>query len=337
MVKNITIPIECRRFRFHDGVIKEIKPLKKVGEYYYQLRKDFLNYSKSFTFYLKRMSNKDIAEDYDCPFCSLTYDSQLNVYRNSSSTYECVDLANIHKQLWEEGLIIIPNLNGWHLINELVIPKDHITDGSLSRTSEHKIIESCLSRWLIHRRKIGEIFHKDSIQNAYQGIVINQQLGQSITHLHYHVYTTLHPLQILNSCWRFQRIGKIKTKPPFEIRISLDDHPELVAISLVNKAELHELDKILYSSIGLMQEICYIFKAIIIQLFGFSIPLSAGWFLLFYPKPYLIYSIVPMKRHGTLQVFQGDLFRKFESKVLISSVKSALTKIHTNLPLVLYQ
>ena len=320
-----TISTECRRFEFRNGALTEVRPLVSAGGYLYQSREDFIQYWMDFDSYLRRLADGGSSEDQTCPFCSLTFSSELGGYVNPNRVHPFVDQIEVHFKLWESGVIVTSNSAGWHLVSELVIPREHVTalDSILERG--HKLIQLCISRWYTHRRELSKILPVQAAQITYHGIVLNQRAGQSVTHFHYHCYTSIHPLIALSTWLEFPVIGRTVTTPSFDIRASGDDDPDLVAISVLDRFYQDELEA--FEKVGtLMLSIARMFKGIQTRLYGFEIPASVGWFLLAYPKPYLIYAVIPMKRHGTIQAFQGDRFRKFRMDSVLSLVRSTFVQ-----------
>ncbi len=323
---NSNIPWECRRYKFRNSVLTEAQSIKSVKGYFYKSRDDFEEYCRNQNEYFKRLTNVDVSTDQECPFCHLTFNSELKAYINSKRVNQFIDQLDIHLRLWNDGLFIISNSSGWHLVNELIIPKDHSIDFDSALTCNQKLFKCCFSRWFNHRRNLLRILPEKISQDMYHGMVFNQRMGQSVDHCHFHCYTTIHPLISLCNWLEMPLVCRTKTKPYFEIRLSMDDHPNLIAICMLENFKIDELEDFSREKIQVMLTITKLFRLAQEKLYGSEIPASIGWFLIPKPVPSLIHAFVPMKRYGTIQNFQGDRFRKFKPEIILSSISSILSQ-----------
>lgn len=318
-------PFESRRYRFHYGKLTDLESLDQEGAYLYQSREDFLGYSRALLPYLGRLAGNATSNREKCPFCSFTIDHEQRAYTNPIRVHPFVDKVERHLDLWNKGVIITSNVNGWHLVSELIIPRQHFTELDPTLPINEKLIDSSILRWSTHQQELLRILQNVALKQCYHGLVYNQRAGQSVSHFHYHCYTTIHPLAPLSSWLKLPVVCRTATTPSFEIRISLDDHPGLVAICLADKLPLYTSED--FSGIvNLMQAVSTIFGIVHNHLYGAAIPASFGWFLLPNTNPQLIYAAIPIKRHGTLQAFQADRFRKFNRETIVTTVKDIFAR-----------
>lgn len=323
--------LKNKRYEFRNGILKELSLIDKVGEYFSLSQLNFLSYCRELTVYLDRLTEINKYSSQECPFCSFSFNDKQRAYINKNGSYPFVDILEVHRKYWNEGLIVISNKNGWHLVSELVIPRDHLIDFNSTLKYCKKIFDTCFKRWVLHRQEI--LNNKDTSKNVsiYHGIAFNKRMGQSVTHSHFHCYTTSYPLIILKNWSRLLFLGQTMTKIPFEIRCSVDDHPNIIAIAKLDKMP-NKIEHIInYNSSFL--EISKMFNIIQRELYGFEIPGSLGWFFLLKPTPLLIHVMIPIKRHGTIQVFQGDKFRKFKKDTIHLSMLNIINKLSKKLPL----
>jgi hypothetical protein len=224
----ISTSYDCLRFVFHQGVLEANRPLQKSKGKFNQSRGDFLQYCGSLDVYLKNLANE--GQERNCPFCTLSLDNRQNAYINNQRVYPFVDHQDKHSKLWEEGLIVLPNYDGWHLVSELVIPRQHNTILDYDQEYFHSALDMCFHRWQTHKSYLTEILPRKIIKKLTHGIVCNQRVGQSIPHLHLHCYSTIHSLEAMPQWLGMSVVYATQSRPSFRIHVSEDDHPDIIAI-----------------------------------------------------------------------------------------------------------
>lgn len=226
-------------------------------------------------------------------------------------------------KLWKDGLVVIPNNDGWHSISELVITKEHHTSLDFEQKYIHSLLDTCFQRWQIHRSNLTKVLPGKISKRLYHGIAYNQRAGQSVSHLHLHCYSTLHPLEPLPHWLEMPVVHTMQSSPIFKIHHSDDDHPDLIAISRLDEISLRSTITLedLYDS---LLSVTKLINKLSFALYKCVVPASLGWFYILYPTPYLIYASIPLKRRGTIQSFQGDKFHKFNPEVIRSSIRTLI-------------
>lgn len=316
-----TTSYDRQRFVFHQGVLEASRPLQKSKGKFHQSREDFLQYCRGLDVYLRNLVNE--VQDRDCPFCTLSLNTSQNAYTNDQRVYPFVDQRDKHSKLWEEGLIVLPNYEGWHSVSELIIPREHCTILDYEQDYFHSALDMCFRRWQTHRSHLTKILPRKIIKKLIHGIVCNQRVGQSISHSHLHCYSTLHLLEEMPHWLGMPVIHTTQSQPRFRIHFSEDDHPDIIAICQLKERDVHDIE-VIEKALRALLAVSKLVSRVSFALYEGSVPCSAGWFFVPYPSPCMIYAFIPLKRHGTLQSFQGDRFHKFNPNVIRASIRKLI-------------
>jgi hypothetical protein len=312
---------DCQRFVFHQGVLEASRPLQKSKGKFHQSREDFLQYCRDLDVYLRNLVNE--IQDRECPFCTLSLNNRQNAYTNDQRAYPFVDHRAQHSKLWEEGLIVLPNYEGWHSVSELVIPRKHFAILDYEQEYFNAALDMCFRRWQTHRSHLTKILPRKINKKLIHGIVCNQRVGQSISHSHFHCYSSLHLLEEMPRWLRMPVIHTTQSQPPFRIHLSEDDHPDIIAICQLKERDVHDIE-VIEKALRDLLAVSKLVSNVSFALYERSVPCSVGWFFVPYPSPCLIYAFIPLKRHGTLQSFQGDRFHKFSPNVIRASIRKLI-------------
>lgn len=323
------LEFESKRFQFRNGELHAITSLGYSDGYFSLLDRRFADYCKGLSEYLERLSEVQKMAPGECPFCSMTFDATQRSYINKNGMHAFVRGLDAHHDLWDRGLIVTSNRNGWHLVSELIIPRAHVVDVSDALTAYPAVLDECLSRWRVHKTALAPVA-KEYHVSIYHGLVVNKRVGQSVRHCHFHCYTTCHELRVLREWDRCVPICSVAVVPPFEVRASLDDHPTLMAKARLDVPTSSRSPSRL--SANAMMTVFQVVTALQQGIFRSSPPGSVGWFLSHPPHDEGIFAAVPVHRHGTIQVFQGDRFRKFRRESIEQALKNAAHRVSNTLP-----
>lgn len=280
-------------------------------------RSDFSEYLKNFSTYLNRLEGNSDPGKESCTFCDFEIDLGRGGYVVNDRVEQFVSTTQVHKELWEQGLILTYNPSGWHLINELVIPRKHMNmiDYLLNKTKD--IFSTSYNRWERHSAAI-ETEYADRHTDYYHAAVVNLGAGQSVWHGHAHCYTSDFDTAVCHD----DRLSLAEVEAemgPIEISVVPLDHPRLVYSmdieSVRNDVQLHQsIHQLFKTGVEVMR-----------SLFEMVPPMSIGWFC---SQDFTDLRMIlhPMQRTGTAQVFQRPSLHKFSTKTISTEVQDTLLK-----------
>jgi hypothetical protein len=280
-------------------------------------RSDFREYLKTFSAYLSRLGSRGDQNDTACTFCDFELNIKRGGYEVGERVERFVSTDQNHQALWDDGLILTYNPSGWHLINELIIPRKHtaMIDYLLSDTKQ--IFSTSHTRWERHSAAITAEY-ADQHTDYHHAMVANVGAGQSVWHGHVHCYTS----DFDTAEHRDERLPLAEVDTdigPVKISVVPLDHPRLVYTinieSVGTDAEAGQsIHRLFKTGVEVMK-----------YLFDMIPPMSIGWFCSqdFTDIRMLLH---PLQRTGTAQVFQRPKLHKFSTQTVSETVREALIK-----------
>lgn len=305
------------RYRFKNDTLVEESPIYQGAHSATMDRSDFREYLETFSTYLNRLGRFDTSSDSMCTFCDFELDLDRGCYVVNDHVEKFVSTTQNHQEIWQDGLILTYNPNGWHLINELIIPRTHtnMIDHLLDDTKQ--IFSLSYARWKRHSTAIKSEY-ADSDIDYYHAAVVNLGAGQSVWHAHTHCYTS----DFNRAEYRNDEIPLVDVKTEHsqvEISVVPLDHPRLVYTMNIESVEnsdqvSHSIHRLFKIGIEVME-----------SLFDMIPPMSIGWFCSqdFSDLQMIIH---PMQRTGTAQVFHKPLLHKFSTQTVSVEVQETLIK-----------
>ena len=222
-------------------------------------------------------------------------------------------------------MVIIANEASWHLLGEVVFPREHIE--SFYTTQFESIILLTLERWATHLSFLNEVAPTAEIQRAvYHGLTVNERLGQSIPHFHTHVYSTMHPLVPLPRTGR--KLGVCQVRGPahtYDLHLIEDDTPPIV-LSYDTQLKRLSVPHRSKAVASILTEMIDMGRAIAVNLYS-DAPASIGLFWLPARTIRCWFFLAPVRRWGTLQEFQGQRFTKFDRDAIFEELMRVVHKV----------
>lgn len=306
-----------RRFRFEGGTITEQTSLDSSKFGLTKTETDLSGYFEDMPSYLERLvGGTSSGSEEDCIFCSFKLDSDNGRYSTTTGGEPLVASVSEHQRLWDDGVVLTYNPNGWHLVNEILFPKYHTKNDDFLESDLTASLQSAFDQWQRHTSGLKSTTVSES--DYYHGVVMNLRSGQSISHAHIHCYTSAHTRRDFNdqriplfsieaNSWR-----ALSTAVPF-------DHPRLeFSISEIPAGGSFAMPEVM-SILALAAKQTYE------DLMGTVPPMSLGWFTQPTTGRYTIL-IHPMQRRGTVQAFQSVRLHKFDKETVNDTLCHPLQK-----------
>ncbi|WP_147124214.1 hypothetical protein [Shimia ponticola] len=314
-MKNPTV--RNRRFEFQRGELLTISDLGQTGSDFTQKKPNARSFWRSHIAKWRSLVD-DPVDDPKCLFCSFSLDKINQQYGSLNGNREFVTSLDEHCNFWRNGLWVVAKPNGWHLINELIGPINHLTRIE-DFDSFGDVFEIAAGRWRAHQIGLDSSasINKRSI---YHGLVVNRKAGQSIEHLHFHCYTSQHPERFLDLFCDQNQLKNFDFGFPGSAFVSSDDFPHLGFSIPIDDLFLSESE-----SIEIVASLTNLLFACYSQLFSSVPPGSFGFF--FRPKASqhkLVLIYCPLQWHGTIQSFQGSKFFQFDHASIKDEFGAAL-------------
>jgi hypothetical protein len=304
-----------RRYRFQNGAISS-RPLLNSSELgLTKAESDLSEYLKGMSSYIERLAgDHSVSNKADCVFCSFDIESKGRAYSTSAGKESFVATEDQHNKLWDEEIVLTFNPDGWHLVNEIIFPRDHIGNKDLLESDLSYILETAFNQWKRHAGGLKKTPVSES--DYYHGSVMNLRSGQSVTHGHLHCYTSTHELREFDDQGTSLFSVEINSWKIF-IKAIPFDHPRLeFTIPKVPANKSYSIAEV-GSLLGMAASRTY-------EAFtDMTPPMSLGWF---FDPSMDSYSVLvhPMQRRGTVQVFQSTLLHKFNEEQVADTFRPEL-------------
>jgi hypothetical protein len=278
-------------------------------------RSDFREYLQTFSTYLDRLGTRNDPKNTTCTFCDFQLDPQRGGYKVGERVEQFVSTTRTHQELWDDGLILTYNPSGWHLINELIIPRTHTSMIEYLLNETKDIFSTSYARWERHSVALTTEY-ADRHTDYYHAMVANLGAGQSVWHGHVHCYTS----DFDTAEYREQRISLVEADTnigPVKVSVVPLDHPRLVYTMDIESIgadaqTARSIHRLFNTGVGVMK-----------SLFNMIPPMSIGWFCSqdFTDLRMLLH---PLQRTGTAQVFQRPELHKFSTQTVSAAVQDVL-------------
>lgn len=275
----------------------------------------FVKYTSNFGNYIKRLSGKNQDSSEDCVFCEFDLNITDGYYEKDDGREIFVAESSVHERIWDSGLILTYNPNGWHIINELILPRRHEKmDHIITYLDEIFTIAS--SRWELYEEEL-ESIHGINVDDLRYALVANVRSGQSVDHAHTHCYVSDYDVPDL-----FNKTVSVCDLRVRSLSANLSfaplDHPPIV---IEMNPDCCVPESLLA---GAIQEATEIAVRLLVELFETLPPMSIGCF--YSDGKYTVISY-PIQRRGTIQHFQEGRFQKFSTTGVQATLRERLKRL----------
>lgn len=306
------------RYRFVQNNIQPRPALKETSLGLTKNNRSFCDYMSKNKNYVDRLAKNNSKSTNNCPFCKFKIEPQNRQYSKGNREEQFVSTLKTHQSLWNKGLILTYNPSGWHLINELIISRAHVSNERLTKKGE-KWLPVARSRWGHHRIGLKELNKGINMKDIHHGVAVNLRAGQSINHGHIHCFTSIHERKMYLSAREPIISEKIKNYEvdayivPFNIpRVIIEISPENIDNMMDSVATVVEFS--INAFINSFTDLC-----------SWNPPATISVFTKPDKNKYeLIYH--PMQRIGIMEHCYENIFHKFKTEKVAEVLKPKLLK-----------